>query len=202
MKYLHFLLVALLLMACNTAEDKKQTTDKAKNATPAKTSKKTAKSDADTVKLDQNGDYTSLFSRENCEGIITAEEISAVLGFSVSRQEYDGCHYEIIIPGEEPNLVTISSGKMNRSDIEREIKSFKKNAPILQYVISDTGDTYLCIQATHGRILLYNPNYDGYVMVGYMAAAERIKVSKEQIEKRKKTGIQIANAILKKHQRN
>lgn len=200
MKYLNYLLLSLMLIGCNTSEDKKQVVQNTKTETSASTSKKVDKTSPQSIELDQNGDYTSLFSRESCEGIITAEEISRVTGNAVLREDAPGCLFEITIPGEEPNNISINSGQMNRSDIAKEIKSFIKNAPILQHVISDTGDTYLCMQATHGRILLYNTNYDGYVLLSYLSAMERVNISKEQKEERQKSGLKIANAILKKHQ--
>ena len=91
---------------------------------------------------------------------------------------------------------------MSASDIQREIETFKSDETgQLTFQMSESGDTYLCNQHLQGYLSLYNPNYNGTVLIRYGSVGESRGFSKDERLEHRDLAFKLANTLLKKHQK-
>jgi hypothetical protein len=91
---------------------------------------------------------------------------------------------------------------MSKNDIQREIQSFTSDETgQLAMQTSETGDTYLCNQHSHGYLSMYNPNYDGSVAIRYGSVGGSRAFTKEERQEHQAMALKLANVLLKKHQK-
>ena len=197
MKIISLFVVIGLAVSCK--ENAKQERFPAKESTSDQTNINTEPTIGD---LKQNGNYNSLFSSPDCK-VITAKEISAVLGITfVDMNRNTLCSFKSEGPNGKTWYLNIVRNDMSKSDIQREIQSFKSDETgrlVLQ--ISETGDTYLCNQHSNGYVSIYNPNYSGNVLISYGSAAESRAFTKEERMEHRDFAFVLANALLKKYQK-
>jgi hypothetical protein len=155
-----------------------------------------------TLDLKQNGNYTSLFNSPDCK-VITAEEISTTLGVRFTDMQIKNlCSFKAELPNNKTWYLSILRNDMGKSDIQREIESFKSDETgMLVLEISETGDTYLCNQHMQGYLSIYNTNYDGSMSITYGSVGESRGFTKEERLEHRDLAVQLANALLKKHQK-
>ncbi len=192
------IVLALFLYGCD--ENKKQPQKLTEDSVKAVQEEK----ESNNQTLQQNGDYQMLFhsNRDACP-LITTSEIESILllseGTVTQTNPANLCAYELVLADGTKYALTISPGRMNRRDIAAEIESFKNDdTGLLQHQISTTGDTHLCLAKPQSRLMLYNSNYDGYVVIGYMSQMVP-KNNLTSAEKRREYAITIGNALLKKY---
>lgn len=151
--------------------------------------------------LKQQGDYSSLFNSPDCN-VITAEEISTALGIAITDRGIKGqCAFESKFSDNRTWNLSILRDKKSKSSIQREIDNFKSDeSGQLALQISETGDTYLCIQHLQGYLSIYNPNYEGAVFITYGSVGASRGFSKEERLEHQALAVKLANALLKKHQ--
>jgi hypothetical protein len=192
-----FLIVTLLALGCN--EGPKQERSPTEGSKTEQTDKS---SEATTNELKQNGDYSSLFNSQDCK-VITAEEISTSLGVAFVDMNIKAlCSFKSELPNNKTWYLGIVRNDMSKSDIQREIQSFKSDETgLLSFQMSETGDTYLCNQHSHGYLSIYNPNYTGSVVVSYGSVAESRDFTKEERLEHRDLALTLANTLLKKHQK-
>ncbi len=196
--FILLIIINLILLGCN--ENKKQSENLTEDASNPKFEEK----QTNNTSLRQNGDYQLLFhSTRDASPLISTSEIESILllpqGSVTQTNTANLCAYEIVFTDGTKTAITISPEKMSRSAIAVEIENFKKdNTGMLQHQISTTGDTYLCLAKPQSRLMLYNDNYDGYVLIGFLSQM----VPKNELapaEKRRENAILIGNALLEKY---
>ena len=112
------------------------------------------------------------------------------------------CSFKMEFPNNKTWYLSILRNDMSKSDIQREIQSFKSDETnLLKLQISDTGDTYLCNQHSHGYLSIYNPNYNGSVFIRYGSVGESRGFTKEERLEHRDLALKLANTLLKKHQK-
>jgi hypothetical protein len=192
-----FLIIALALVSCQEAP---QQNNSATEETATEQANETT--EQSTGGLKQQGDYSSLFNGSDCN-VITAEEISAALGIAITDRGIKGqCAFESKFSDNRTWYLSILRDNMSKSDIQREVDSFKSDETgQLLAQISETGDTYLCIQHLQGYLSIYNPNYDSAVFIRYGSVGESRGFSKEERLEHQALAVKLANALLKKHQK-
>lgn len=164
--------------------------------------------------LQQNGDYSALFNRdqEDCQ-VLSIQEMAEVLAVPVSSvtNEDNGlnsCNY-FVGPDENNTRFYFSVIPWGREMILKEIETAKENAEtfgpdskLSQYRMSETGDTYLSMHQNR-TIRILNENYDNAILILYQP---KIAPDESDIEKinRLKTAARentfsIANFLLEKY---
>ncbi|WP_367390859.1 hypothetical protein [Lewinella sp. LCG006] len=189
-----FLLIVLALAGCKEAPQQNQFSAEENDSTE-QTDKATEQNTGD---LAQQGDYSSLFNSPDCN-VISAEEISTALGLTVTDMGIKGrCSFESKFPNSRTWYLTIARNDMSKSDIQREIATFKSDETgQLALQISETGDTYFCIQHSNGYLSIYNPNYNGSVLIQYGSVGESRGFSKEERLEHRALAVKLANTLLK-----
>ena len=197
MKINYLFVIVALILSCN--EGPKQESSPTEEGNTEQATKNTEPTNSD---LKQNGDYSSLFNSPDCK-VITAEEISTILGIAFTDMNLKGmCLFKSPLSDNKTWNLSIIRNNMSKSDIQREIKSFKSDETgILTLQISETGDTYLCNQHPNGYLSIYNPNYSGSVIISYGSVGESRGFSKEERLEHRDLALKLANSILKKHQK-
>lgn len=197
MKIIYLFLIAALTLGCK--ENPKQENLPTEESNPEQTNKNTEPVISD---LTQNGNYASLFNSPDCK-VITAEEISTILGTVFIDMDIKNlCSFKSEIANNKIWYLSIIRNDMSKSDIQREIQNFKSDeSGRLVFQMSETGDTYLCIQHSNGYVSIYNPNYDGSVLISYGSTAESRAFSKEERLKHQELALKLANSLLKKYRK-
>lgn len=193
--YVFILLVMCLGCKESTTQDRLSTGERNAKELNQKTS-------PTTEEAKQVGDYTSLFNSPDCK-VITAEEISTALSINFTDMNTKGlCSFKSEFPGNKTWYISILRNDMSSSDIQREIESFKRDETgQLTFEMSESGDTYLCNQHLQGYLPLYNPNYNGSVLIRYGSVGESREFSKEERLEHRDLAFKLANTLLKKHQK-
>jgi len=197
MKAHYLIVIAVLALSCNQGTEQDSSSTEESNTEQASGNTESA-----TDGLEQNGDYSSLFNSADCK-VITAEEISTVLDKVFIDLEIKGfCLFKSKLLEDKTWNLGIAQNDMSRSDIQREIQSFQSDETgILSLQMSETGDTYLCNQHSHGYLSIYNPNYDGSILIDYGSVAASRGFTKEERLEHRDYAVKLANALLKKHQK-
>lgn len=194
MKFYYLFVVAGLALGCSDASNQDSESSQERRTT-SEDSNNEAKSG-----LQQAGDYSSLFNRSDCK-VITAEEISTLLGVPfVDMNLNDRCSFQSEFPGNKNLYVSISHTEMSSDDMLREIENFKSDETgLLALEMSDTGDTYFCIQHSHGYFSMYNPNYKGSILINYGSVGASRGFTKEERLEHKNYALKIANSLLERY---
>jgi hypothetical protein len=192
-------LFAILLLVLGCKEGPKQdalATEAGKTEQSTETTKATAQD------LKQNGDYSSFFNHPDCK-VITAEELSTVLGLSfVDMNLKNACSFKSQLTKDKTWYLSVMLNDMSKSDIQREIDSYKSDETgLLAWQTSETGDTYLCNQHSHGYLSIYNPMYNRSALIRYGSVAESRGFTAEERLQHRDMALKLANALLKKHQK-
>jgi hypothetical protein len=192
-----FLIVALALVSCQEAPQQDNAATEESN-----TEQSDETTEQSTAGLKQQGDYSSLFNSPDCK-VITAEEISTALGIAITDRNIKGvCSFESKFSNNRAWYLSIGRNSLSKSDIQREVNSFKSDETgQLALQMSETGDTYLCVQHLQGYLSLYNPNYNGSVLIRYGSVGESRAFSKEERLEHQELAVKLANTLLKKHQK-
>lgn len=167
-----------------------------------KTEQKNNNSELSGLDLKQNGDYSTLFNSPDCK-VITAEEISTALGIAFTDMQIKNlCSYKAQLANNRTWYLSILRNDLSKSDIKREIQTFKSDETgQLAVEISETGDTYFCIQHLQGYLSIYNANYTGSVAIKYGSVGESRGFTKDERLEHRNLAVKLANALLKKHKR-
>lgn len=193
--YLFFLL--FIALGCNESptQDHSQTE-------VATTEEKNNTTEVSSTDVKQNGDYTSLFNNPDCN-VITAEEISSALGLVFKDMQVKGsCSFQTEFPNNKSWFLSILRYEMSKSDILREINNFKSDeSGQLAIEISESGETYFCIQHNNGYLSIFNTNYSSSFLIRYGSIGESRGFSKEERLVHKDLAVKLANTILMKHQK-
>lgn len=194
----HYVLL-LLVMCLGCKESPTQDHPSKEEHNTEQTNQKSASS---TEEVKQVGDYTSLFNSPDCK-VITAEEISTALSITFTDMNTKGlCSFKSEFPGNKTWYLSILRNDMSASDIQREIETFKSDETgQLTFQMSESGDTYLCNQHLQGYLSLYNPNYNGTVLIRYGSVGESRGFSKDERLEHRDLAFKLANTLLKKHQK-
>jgi hypothetical protein len=192
-----FIIAALLTLGCK--EGTTQNNPSTEGSITEQTNKKT-ESAQDGLK--QHGDYSSLFNSPDCK-VITVEELSAALGVAFTEMDPKTfCSFKAQFPNNKTWHLSIVRNAMSKNDIQREIQSFTSDETgQLAMQTSETGDTYLCNQHSHGYLSMYNPNYDGSVAIRYGRVGGSRAFTKEERQEHQAMALKLANVLLKKHQK-
>lgn len=155
MKINYLFIIVVLALSCK--EGPKQDSSSTEGSSTEQTTKTSEPANDD---LKQNGNYSSLFNSQDCK-VITAEEISTALGMAFIDKEIKGfCSFKSELPNNKTWNLGITRNDISKSDMQREIQSFKSDETgLLSLQMSENGDTYLCNQHSHGYLSIYNPNY-------------------------------------------
>ncbi len=203
--YLLLSLLSLLFVACNSNEKRQQSSRTATTIIPK--SKSSAKTSAD---------YSTLLVNYECN--MDVAEVAKVLeipesDLSISEQTIPGkCRYNLkgfgkqaggyitqLIWGTAP-----SSKGQNRKEIAGYLEREKENTNFMGMGIelAETGDCYLAFQPAHGRVIIYNEQYDKAFLInyGYQYASITGRTD-EQHEVLKEKMTDLANYLLKKHRK-
>ncbi len=165
----------------------------------------------DGIDLKQNGDYSALFNatQENCP-LMTPAELEAALSLASGSVETEGfaCSSSITQADGSKGRLVINTGKLTSlQDVKNEISNYlKDNSGLLSAQISESGDTYLCIQKARGSLFMFNPTNERYVSIGYGSRAAAIVNKKKGIETTPEAtmrdqAIIIANKLLEKYKK-
>lgn len=192
-----FLFVTLLALGCTEGTQQNSGSTEESN-----TEQPTPNAEPATDGLKQNGNYSSLFNSPNCK-VISAEEISSALGITFTDMNLQGlCSFQSKLPNNKTWYLSILRDNMSKGDIQREIQNFKSDETgQLALTISESGDTYLCNQHSNGYLSIYNPNYDGSVLIRYGSVGESRDFTKEERLEHQNLALKLANTLLKKHQK-
>lgn len=214
MKTLLTIIFFVLLISCNDTSEKV----KGDTITPLNTSLKSELRDSQTGDgLKQNGDYSSLFNRneKDCE-ILNSAEIAKVIDLDTERVELESnqhgyCHYNITLQDNTDTRISFHILPLKKAEIKKEIKSYMEMEEVFGkdndqgiVLISETKDTYLCIRKTRGELFLFNTNYDAALVIKFGSAIEsqlQGGLSAKQKKQRMGNAVTLANYILKKYQK-
>lgn len=193
MKTSYLFLLFLFALSCTEASIPEN--ESAETSRSESSSTPDAKSDGGS----RSGNYASLFNSPDCK-VATVEEISAATGLSFMDMNIQGtCSYESKI-GDRTWYISIIKNEMSSEEIQKEIEIFKSDETgMLSYQMSETGDTYLCIQHSTGYLSMYNPDYSSSILIRYGSVGESRKFSKEERIEHQAKAVKLANALLTKH---
>lgn len=201
------ILVLGLCMACNTAT-KKESAATESEATIIKNEKKEAKP----IK---SGDYSTLLTNYNCDTDIP--ELAKVLhvpetDLSLSEYQTSGkCTFNLNGFGKnrlgDVTQLYWGPSPSSKAQNKKEIRSYleRKEAGLkimgMDIELSATGDCYLAYQPAHGRLIIYNENYDQAFLINYGQKNANTDRTIEQHEELRLKMTDLANYLLKKHRK-
>jgi hypothetical protein len=196
MKFIYLSILAVFALGC------KDSAKHDSSLTEANITEQTDQSSEPTVKINQNADYSTLFNSPDCN-VISADEISSALGTAFIDMNFKGrCSYKSEFSKKKIWYLSISINELSKSDIEREIKNFKSDETgQLALQMSESGDTYLCIQHSNGYLSMYNTNYESMVFISYGSVGESRAFSKEERLEHRELALKLANFLLVKHKK-
>lgn|SRR5690554_952649 len=159
----------------------------------------------DGVELVQKANYSRLFSttKNDCP-LLTAAEIADLLELpleNVSQSDSSNpCSTEIRLQDGSKYSVVINSGSMSQEAIISEIKRYREahtpESPV--YQISETGDNYICHQRMLYRMFIYNPQYEGFIVLNFNSV-NYLKKEVSPLQQRVEHTYRLANALIEKY---
>lgn len=207
MKQVIAILIIGLLLACNS--------DSKKEGVLQSTPKKKLVEQEDN-KLMKSGDYGTLLTNFSCG--MNKSEVARILEVpegDVGIPNHpipNKCNFSLKgfgknSTGDPTHLrwgIVGSSKKRNKTEIKNYLKNKEKyaaNPKVYQYMsiaLAETKDCYIAQQPSHGRVIIYNENYETIFMLqyGYRGAFKR---TQEQQQELKVKMTKLANYLLKKH---
>lgn len=205
MKHITLLFALVLILGCNSETKKK-------DAVTVTTTVISKKSDD---KVLPSGDYSSLLNSFSCT--IEISELASALQVSeadLSLSDYipkGKCAFHLSGFGKNNfgEESTISWGPFsnskaqNKKEIESYLKRKKEGLKIMgmDIELAETGDCYIAYQPGHGRILIYNQNYDSAFVFQYGRRSANNNRTEEQHEALRLKMTNLANYLLKKHRK-
>lgn len=157
------------------------------------------------VELPQQANYSRLFSttKNDCP-LLTAAEIADLLELpakNVSQGDSsNACFTEIRLQDGSKYSVVINSGSMSQEAIISEIKRYREahtpESPV--YQISETGDNYICHQRMLYRMFIYNPQYEGFIVLNFNSV-NYLKKEVSPLQQRVEHTYRLANALIEKY---
>ena len=216
MKLLMISFTCLLLFACNSSVEKKMENNNSTNTEASENASQ--KQTVDKNSLKQNGDYTTLFSRDekNCD-VMSTNEMASILNLEASNvigsnEGYGYCRFDLQLKDGSKTRISIHPLAWERKEVQREINSYKEteadfgkdnNQGIL--VVSNTEDTYFAIRRSRGELFMFNPNYDSAILIQFGSTIEavnkKITYTEDQKKERMDTAIAVANFLLEKYRK-
>jgi len=206
MKHTIVLLFFSLIIACNENPKKEDV----------------SKSDAEQItskKVESNsmisGDYSTLLTNYNCD--MSISEIAQVLKVPesdlsiTSNVRENECTFNLNGYGKNTldgvSRITCSSAPSSKKQNKKEIASYldRKEAGLkimgMDIQLAETGDCYIAHQPAHGRIIIYNENYDQAFLIHYGIRSANTDRTKEQHEELRLKMTDLANYLLQKHRK-
>jgi len=198
MKIIYVCVIVALTLSCKEGARQDNLSAEGSYTEQAKTLETPKLTSTDSKK---NRNYSSLFNSPDCK-VITAEEISTALDMVFIDMDSKAlCSFKSQLPNNKTWYLSIVRNDMSKNDIQREIQNFKSDETgRLALQMSEIGDTYLCNQHSNGYLSLYNPNYNGSVLIRYGSVAESKGFTKEERLEHRDLALKLANTLLKKHQ--
>jgi hypothetical protein len=207
MKNTIVLLFLSLVIACNESPKKE---DASKTDTVQQVSSEKAENSPMT-----SGDYSSLLTNYICDmSISEVAEVLKVPESNVSQTDNSSenkCSFELIGFGKNTlggdsyiswNSVP-SSKKQNKKEIASYLERKEDGIKIMgmDIELAETGDCYIAQQPGHGRIIIYNENYDHAFLIHYGIKSANTDRTKEQHEELRLKMTNLANYLLQKHRK-
>ncbi|MEP2277944.1 hypothetical protein [Maribacter sp.] len=206
MKHTIAVLFFSLFIAC-TETPKKQNTSEPNSVSA---SSKQEESSSNT-----SGDYNSLFNNNDCDmSIAELAEVLKVPESNLSKLDKIGgnkCSFDL--KGFGTNTLdgdsriswrsTPSSKKQNKKEIANYLERKEAGLKIMgmDIELAETGDCYIAQQPAHGRIIIYNENYDEAFLIHYGIKSANTDRTKEQHEELRLKMTALANYLLQKHRK-
>jgi hypothetical protein len=206
----------LVMISCNSSPEKKQENNKSSQKS---TEISTDPKNSDDSSLKQNGDYTALFMRDekDCD-LLSLNEMATVLkldesDIEASNNGYGSCRFLMNLKDGTKTSLSLRALSYKKSDISREIESYKQmesdfgeNNTFGGYlVLSDSKDTYFGIRSDRGELFMFNPTYDGAILIKFgstiEAATNKVTYTEEQKKERLDNAVAVANYLLKKYKK-
>lgn len=157
------------------------------------------------VELPQKANYNRLFSttKKDCP-LLTAAEIADLLELPVTNvsqgDSSNACFTEIRLEDGTKYSVVINSGWMSREAIASEINRYREahtpESPV--YQLSENGDNYICHQRMMYRMFIYNPLYEGFIVLNFNSV-NYLKKEVSLLPTRVEHTYRLANALLHKY---
>ncbi|WP_430428176.1 hypothetical protein [Maribacter litoralis] len=195
-----------LLIACNDTPKKQDTSE----SDSKQVSSEKVESSSNT-----SGDYSSLYNNDDCD--MSIAELAEVLKVPESNLEMldkigeNKCSFDL--KGFGTNTLdgdsriswrsTPSSKKQNKKEIARYLERKEAGLKIMgmDIQLAETGDCYIAQQPAHGRIIIYNENYDQALLMHYGIKSANTDRTKEQHEELRLKMTDLANYLLQKHRK-
>ncbi|WP_405399738.1 hypothetical protein [Maribacter sp. Asnod2-G09] len=206
MKHTIALLFIFLFIAC-TETPKKQNTSEPDSVS--------ASSKQEENSSNTSGDYNSLFNNNDCDmSIAELAEVLKVPESNLNKLDKIGgnkCSFDL--KGFGTNTLdgdsriswrsTPSSKKQNKKEIASYLERKEAGLKIMgmDIELAETGDCYIAQQPAHGRIIIYNENYDEAFLIHYGIKSANTNRTKEQHEELRLKMTDLANYLLQKHRK-
>lgn len=200
------LLLFCLLTACNeNVKKENQSEPETMQVTKEKTETNVMKS----------GNYSTLLTNFNCDieiselaGVLKVPESDLSLSDNVRQNK---CAFSLNGYGKNTLdgdsriswSAVPSSKKQNKKEIASYLKRKEEGLKIMgmDIELAETGDCYLAYQPAHGRIIIYNENYDQAFLIHYGFRSANTDRTKKQHEELRLKMTDLANYLLKKHRK-
>jgi len=195
-----------LLIACNDTPKKQDTSE----PDSKQVSSEKVESSSNT-----SGDYSSLYNNDDCD--MSIAELAEVLKVPESNLDMvdkigeNKCSFDL--KGFGTNTLdgdsriawrsTPSSKKQNKKEIASYLERKEAGLKIMgmDIELAETGDSYIAQQPAHGRIIIYNENYDQALLMHYGIKSANTDRTKEQHEELRLKMTDLANYLLQKHRK-
>ncbi len=195
-----------LLIACNDSPKKQDTSEP---------DSKQVLSEKVESSSNTSGDYSSLYNNDDCD--MSIAELAEVLKVPESNLEMldkigeNKCSFDL--KGFGTNTLdgdsriswrsTPSSKKQNKKEIASYLERKEAGLKIMgmDIELAETGDCYIAQQPAHGRIIIYNENYDQALLMHYGIKSANTDRTKEQHEELRLKMTDLANYLLQKHRK-
>ncbi|WP_157483728.1 hypothetical protein [Maribacter hydrothermalis] len=162
-----------------------------------------------------SGDYSSLLTDYKCDMRISeVAEVLKVPESNLSQTDNSSenkCSFELIGFGKNTlggdSHISWSSAPSSKKQNKKEIASYleRKEDGIkimgMDIELAETGDCYIAQQPAHGRIIIYNENYDHAFLIHYGIKSANNNRTKEQHEELRLKMTDLANYLLQKHRK-
>ena len=206
MKHTIAVLFLFLFIAC-TETPKKQDTGEQDS--------KQVSSEKEESSSNTSVDYSSLYNNDDCDmSIAELAEVLKVPESNLNKLDKIGgnkCSFDL--KGFGTNTLdgdsriswrsTPSSKKQNKKEIASYLERKEAGLKIMgmDIELAETGDCYIAQQPAHGRIIIYNENYDHAFLIHYGIKSANTNRTKEQHEELRLKMTNLANYLLQKHRK-
>lgn len=203
------------MVSCNSSPEKKQENNKSSQKTTEIISDPKNSEDRS---LKQNGDYSSLFNRDekDCD-MISPSEMSTLLNLNESdinsrNSGYGFCWFDFYLKDGSKTTLGTHPLVWDKKAINQQINSFKemetdfgKNNQEGVVLMSASNDTYFGIRSARGELFMLNPAYDNAILIKFGSAVEaatkNITYTEEQKKERFDNAVTLANYLLNKYKK-